>query len=101
MTDSAATKWDQRPNNPNAVWIKTRSLVGQTFTLVRAAKASVKGRPSYVFELNDGRLFSANETSTIGKQIARSGVPPAGEYTIATAPSETSPTKDALVLRAA
>ena len=98
---NASAVWDAPKNNPNATWVKTRSLVGETFTLIKAKAGTVKGRASTIFELSDGRLFSANDTGTIGKQIARSGLPPAGKYTIAQVDSESSPTGYALVLKPA
>jgi hypothetical protein len=94
------TKWDAPTNNPNATWVKTRTLVGETLQIVKAKSATVKGRPAIVFELDDGRLFSASVSGTIGKQIARSGMPPTpGAYHIVKSPSTNSPTGYALVLR--
>jgi len=90
-------KWGQRPRNEKATWVKTRSLAGTTFTLLRANPAHVKGKESYVFEISGDRLFSATVGSTIFKQVMRDGIPPAGEYTIDVVAKDT---QSFLVLRA-
>jgi hypothetical protein len=82
--------WDKR--NSEGTFVKMRSLEGTTFTLKEAKPCKVKGRPAYLFELADGRLFTVGPTQTIGQQVERSGLPPAGEYTIEAFDSETSPT---------
>jgi hypothetical protein len=98
-TPTNAAKWDAPKNNPNAHWVKTRDLVGTTFTVVKAKAGKVKGRASIIFECADGALFSASEGGTIGQQVARSGLPPAGKYTIVQSESAASPTGYALSLR--
>src|SRR4029077_1808541 len=102
---SEAKDWGKPKPNPNAHWVKTRDLVGKHFQLVRVNKGNVDGRPCYIFECSDGALFSQGVSSTIGKQVERAGIPPAGTYTI-DAPTTNSkgepiksPTGYALVLR--
>lgn len=123
MPDQPKAKWGKHPTNPNAQWVKARSMVaadltrkmvlasptknasgvpvlkGPKFALVSARKATVSGRPSYVFETADGRLFSVNrEGTTMGTQIARDGIPPAGDYQIVATANEASPAGYALSL---
>jgi hypothetical protein len=99
-------KWGQRASNPNAAWVKTRDLVGSAFDLIRCNAGQVKGRDSYIFEVSGDRLFSQGKDSTIGKQIGRDGIPPAGRYEIVKQTEDShgqpikSPTGYALVLRA-
>lgn len=103
----AARPWGA-PSQPED-WMKVRSLVGKTFSLVRVTKATItpgsganagKARPSYVFELADGHLFSVNETGdSIGNQVSGFGIPPPGVYHIESIPSDKSTTGDALLLR--
>lgn len=85
--------------NENAHWVKARELAGQSFMVVRVNKGQVKNRPSYIFELSDGALFSVNADSTIGQQITRGGIPPAGKYTIVKNTSAKSPAGYSLSLR--
>lgn len=123
MPEPEKAKWGQRPTNPNAQWVKSRSMVadgltadmvkasadrnasgvpilrGPKFALVSARKATVSGRPSYVMETKEGKLFSVNrEGTTIGTQIGRDGLPPAGDYQIVATANEASPTGFALSL---
>lgn len=90
-------------------WLKLRDLVNRHFAVVRIGEATITAksgenagvaRPSYVFELDDGRCFSVNKTDSVGKQIGSFGTPPTpARYWVESVPSEKSQTGDALLLR--
>lgn len=111
------TKWGES----GGTWVKARDLVlpgkteaefraavvekgtlqGKEFVLKGVRPATVSGRSAYVFETTDGRLFSVNrEGTTIGAQIVRSGLPPAGDYRLDATANAGSPTGYALALKA-
>ena len=111
-TTVSPRKWGAPPaSNPNAVFVKTRSLVGTgAFTILSVKEGNVKDKagvphPSYIFELSGDRLITARkDASTIGKQVARDGMPPTGlQYEVrAVKPTNGKPsassTGDSLVL---
>ena len=100
-------KWGE-PSPPEA-WLKLRDLVGHSFRVVKIRPTVItpkkgeragESRPSFVFELSTGHLFSVNETDTIGKEIAGFGMPdlPA-VFKVVSTPSTVSRTGDSLSLR--
>lgn len=127
-TPTATKRGWGAPSRPED-WVSLRSLVaakedgkGNTteltgvpaFHLVRVSTADINpstgpsagvSRPSYVFELSDGHLFSVNRKAggragdSIGNQVDAFGIPPSGEYYVASMPSSRSGTGDALLLR--
>jgi hypothetical protein len=102
MSETPNDTWDAMPSNPNAHWVKVRSLVGSVFQLVKVQRGSVKGRASFIFETANGELFSTSATQgTIAQQIARAGLPPLGKYTIVEKESKNSPSGYSLSLKPA
>lgn len=85
-TMSEIAEWDSQRTE----WVKVRDLVGKTFRLESVGSAKIRNKDSFVFRLEGGRAFSVNASdSTIGKQIARSGIPPTpAPYTILRKPAK-------------
>ncbi len=101
-------KWGE--GAPEAAWVKLRDLVGHSFRIVRIARAAVtpatgpnagKARPSFIFELATGHLFSVNETDAMGRELLGLGLPPVpGDYWAEELPSTDPTRKGAILLRA-
>lgn len=96
-------KWGALNDNPNAHWVKVRDLVGKTFHLVKVNQGNVRGKPSFIFEMDDAGLFSVSqEGSSIGERVQEQGKPPVGPdhaYTVDKVATDANPSGYALVLR--